>query len=182
MKKILFATLILSAVTYTGIAAVSYSVKDFLLNIQVRTDQLPRAWVRWQTVIPGVYGCHWIDLTDQNVTKAPRTAGWVAVWDYIPQLIATFGNPALTDEQKNFCWGDWPKYAWKVAPYNAYIARPLYDAPLWIASKTWKRIGYVAVGTPCEDVTIRQTASTLYHYATNDKGQLGLAACQLTPL
>ena len=167
---------ILIGVTAGVIGAVSYSVKDFLTNVQVRTDQLPKAWVRWDTVMTGVRGCNWIDLS--RVNEAPRV-GWTPAWDYIQlYLIPIFGNPPLSEAEKEYCYGDWTQYEWRVSPNGTKLDRPMYEAVAWFESGTWKESGRIAVGTVCEDAEIRKTTYS-YRFATNNAIKRGLVACQL---
>lgn len=183
MKKIIFSVLLALLIVSAGVAAVSYSVKDFLSNIQINTTQMPvKGWVRWQTVIATERGCNWVDFT--RLSETPKV-GWKAAWDFIQQdLIPTFGNPPLTEAEKVFCYGDWPAVSFIVQKNGTYTTRPLYDGDLWLASRDttsqWKQIGRVEVGAICEQDTIRKT-SYEYHFVKNAAGTRGLTACVLKP-
>jgi hypothetical protein len=182
LKRLIFwlavANLLMLAV---GIGAVSYSVKEFLQNVQVNTTQLPdKGWVRWQTVFAGSRGCNSVDFT--RINEAPKM-GWTPAWDYIQNaLIPAFGNPPLTAAEEQFCYGDWPNISYVVQVNGTYTTRPLYDGELWLATRDttaqWKQIGRIEVGAACEPTIIRQTTYE-YRFCTNAAGMRGLTASVL---
>lgn len=181
IKKILLTVIAVFIFTTAGVGAVSYSVKEFLTNIQVNTTQMPdRGWIRWQTAIFDKRGCVWVDFT--RLPETPK-AGWMRAWDFIQNImIPTFGNPPLTPEQQKFCYGDWPAINYIVDKNGTYKTRPLYDGDLWLSTRdtgaVWKEIGRVEVGRECESTVIRKTTFN-YRWTTNLAGVRGLTACTL---
>lgn len=181
MKKILLAVVMALIFTTAGIGAVSYSVKEFLTNVQINTTQMPdKGWARWQTVIFDKRGCVWVDFT--RLPETPKV-GWIPAWDFIQNaMIPTFGNPVLTPEQEKFCYADWPAINYIVEKNGTYKTRPLYDGNLWLSTRDtgaqWKEIGRVEVGRECETTVIRKTAFT-YRWATNVAGLRGLTVCNV---
>lgn len=182
MKKTLIILGVFLLVT-TG-WAVTYSLQDILSKVQINTTQLPNTgWVRWESALFGKRGCYWVDLTKASV--APRVT-WKPAWDYIQlDLIPKFGNPPLTEQQKQFCFGDWPAIAYVVKPNGTKTSRPMYDGELWLSTRDigaqWREIGRVStIDTVCESAVIRQT-SVRYHWVTNAAGLRGLTVCVLRP-
>lgn len=185
MKKFLLGALMgLFLTAGVGFSAVSYSVKEFLQNMQVNTTQMPaKGWVRWQTVIFDQRGCIWVDFT--RLAETPRV-GWMPGWDFIQNvLIPTFGNPPLTTAEQAFCFGDWPSIDYVAAPNGTYTTRPMYDRDLWLATRDttaqWKQTGRISIaGSTCEPTVIRQTTYA-YRYCRDTGGNAGLTASVLRP-
>lgn len=72
-----------------------------------------------------------------------------------------------------------PEAVLRVAASGTVPTRPLYDAQAWAATQTWKQIGNVEVGRPCENaLPSRTTTAAKYYFTINLKGQRGLAACR----
>lgn len=185
MKKFLIGVFVGVALTAgLGFSAVSYSVKEFLQNMQVNTTQMPaKGWVRWQTVIFDRRGCNWVDFT--RINETPRV-GWMPGWDFIQNvMIPTFGNPPLTEAEQSFCFGDWPSIDYVVAPNSTNTTRPRYDRDLWLATRDttaqWKQTGRITIAnSTCEPTVIRQTAYA-YRYCRDAAGNAGLTVSVLKP-
>lgn len=180
MKKIILSALITLSIVSISLGAISYSVKDFLSNIEINTTQMPaKGWARW-TTITSERGCYWLDFS--RINETPKV-GWKPAWDYINQvLIPTFGNAPLTDADKIFCFGDLPAIVHTVQKNGTYATRPMYDGELWLKTRDtnaqWKEVGRVEVGNKCEPEVIRKTTYN-YHWVNNKAGLRGLTACSM---
>ena len=90
--------------------------------------------------------------------------------------VATAAMVVLTPEQFQVCNDTLPPAIWKVAPNPSAVdippTRPLKDAAM---KDRWR----IAVGMPCEDVTINviNAKGSEYHWAANNSGQRGITVC-----